>query len=320
MIVIISDNDDQSTNGVIDWINYYNKEFIRINPTDIISDLKIGESFSCSFKVNDKLIELNGVDAFWYRRGNLNVLTSRISDDSFPFTKEINNHLRNENNSIAQFILLSLNNRNALGSFFNSYVNKFSVLQKARNIGLVIPETIVTSSKNELISFRFKHHKVITKCSSEVIYKTKDGVSIVSYTKEIGDKELELLPDSFSPSLFQKAISKKFELRIFFIDGDFYSSAIFSQLDSQTSVDFRIYNYSRPNRIVPFDLPIIIKEKLKRLMDECRYNTGSIDLIVSTENKYIFLEVNPVGQFDWVAMPCNYQLHKRIAQRLCFLS
>lgn len=320
MIVIMSDNDDQSTNGVIDWINYYNKNFIRINPTDIISHLKIDESFNCSFIVNDKLVDLNDVDAFWYRRGNFNLLTSQINHDSFPFKNEINSHLKNENRVIAQFILSRLHHKNALGNYFNTDANKFSILLKAKNIGLAIPETIVTSSKEELIAFRLKHQKVITKCNSEVINRTKEGVSIISYTKEVGEKEIEFMPNSFSPSLFQKAISKKFELRIFFIDDDFFSSAIFSQLDMQTAVDFRVYNHTKPNRVVPFKLPIAIKKKLSILMKECHYNTGSIDLIVSDRNEFIFLEVNPVGQFDWVAMPCNFQLQKRIAQKLCFLS
>ena len=30
----------------------------------------------------------------------------------------------------------------------------------------------------------------------------------------------------------------------------------------------------------------------------------------------VFLEVNPVGQFGMVSLPCNYQLEKRIAQYL----
>jgi D-alanine-D-alanine ligase-like ATP-grasp enzyme len=43
---------------------------------------------------------------------------------------------------------------------------------------------------------------------------------------------------------------------------------------------------------------------------------GSIDLIYSTDEKYYFLEVNPVGQFGMVSYPCNYQLEKKIAIEL----
>ena len=43
---------------------------------------------------------------------------------------------------------------------------------------------------------------------------------------------------------------------------------------------------------------------------------GSIDLIRSTEKEYVFLEVNPSGQFEMVSLPCNYHLEEKIANYL----
>ena len=34
-------------------------------------------------------------------------------------------------------------------------------------------------------------------------------------------------------------------------------------------------------------------------------NTGSIDLIKTKSGDYVFLEVNPVGQFSMVSFPCK---------------
>ena len=45
-------------------------------------------------------------------------------------------------------------------------------------------------------------------------------------------------------------------------------------------------------------------------------NTGSIDLIYSLSNEYVFLEVNPQGQFDWLSKNCNYYIEKDIAELL----
>ena len=44
--------------------------------------------------------------------------------------------------------------------------------------------------------------------------------------------------------------------------------------------------------------------------------TGSIDMILTPEGDYYFLEVNPVGQFSMTSSPCNYNLEKRIAEYL----
>lgn len=92
--------------------------------------------------------------------------------------------------------------------------------------------------------------------------------------------------------------------------------AIFSQSDSRTSVDFRHYRPDKPNRRVPFDLPIDLENKLKQLMSIMNLESGSIDLICDNSNRYVFLEVNPVGQFGMISDPCNYYLEKKIAEYL----
>lgn len=68
--------------------------------------------------------------------------------------------------------------------------------------------------------------------------------------------------------------------------------------------------------MVPYTLPKEIEEKLMNLMNNLGYNTGSIDMIYSTDKKYYFLEINPAGQFGWTSNICNYNVHKHIAQYL----
>ncbi len=91
---------------------------------------------------------------------------------------------------------------------------------------------------------------------------------------------------------------------------------IFSQNNSKTKEDFRNYDQNLPNRNVPIKLPLDIEGKLKKLMKKLNLNSGSIDLIYTIDNKYVFLEVNPVGQFGMVSFPCNYNLEKKIAEFL----
>jgi hypothetical protein len=39
-------------------------------------------------------------------------------------------------------------------------------------------------------------------------------------------------------------------------------------------------------------------------------------MIVTPEGEYVFLEVNPTGQFGWVSDNCNYYLEEKIANHL----
>jgi glutathione synthase/RimK-type ligase-like ATP-grasp enzyme len=128
---------------------------------------------------------------------------------------------------------------------------------------------------------------------------------------------VDQLPETFFPSMVQKQVDKIYELRVFYLEGKFYAMAIFSQESAATGVDNRKnFEAEFPPRRVPYLLPQKVKGQLKQLMKKLKLNTGSIDILVTPNNEYVFLEVNPVGQFGMVSQPCNYYLEKRIAERL----
>lgn len=316
MVLILSIEEDLSTDAVIDWLSYLNKDFIRINGTDTITDVEIDCTFNVRFSVNNRSVDLSNITSFWYRRGKVNLDTYQIGDKHFPFSHPLNKHLRSESEALSQMIMKTLKDRSSLGDYYNADTNKFRILMKARELGLAIPVTIVTSSKGVLKQFIEREGFVITKTIDNMIMAYEDGKLIMSYTKRITMRDLDSIGETFSPSLFQKEIPKRYELRIFYLLGEFYAMAIFSQLDKQTEVDFRVYNRAKPNRNVPFALPLHIKEKLHALMVRCRYETGSIDMIYTTNSDFVFLEINPIGQYDMVNAPCNYLLNKRVAENL----
>ena len=51
-------------------------------------------------------------------------------------------------------------------------------------------------------------------------------------------------------------------------------------------------------------------------MDKLGLNTGSIDLILTPSNDYVFLEVNPSGQYGMIEASCFYGLDKLISKEL----
>ena len=51
-------------------------------------------------------------------------------------------------------------------------------------------------------------------------------------------------------------------------------------------------------------------------MQKLDLETGSIDLIKSTNGEYYFLEINPNGQFGMTSYPCNYNLEEKVALKL----
>jgi len=197
-----------------------------------------------------------------------------------------------------------------------SVFSKIEILNQANKIGLNIPKTLITNDKLKLIEFYHQNNKsIITKSIGEARHvKYKNNVFTLA-THTI--KNIELLPLNFSPSLFQEYIDKEIEIRVFYLDKKCYSMAIFSQNNEKTKLDFRNYDDKNPNRFVPYKLPEMQEKIITTFMESIGLNTGSLDLIKSVvDGKFYFLEVNPFGQFGMTSKPCNYNLHKKVADFL----
>ncbi len=311
MILILSTQDDLATNRVIDWLQFYNKPFIRINPEDSISIKSITISntdFEYILGVNGKEIKTSEITSYWYRRGEFNFEASLKNNNHVDLY--LNRYLGQEMKSTKDFLYLILNNKKSIGNIQHNDTNKLYNLLTAKQCGLKIPETLISSSKSQYSNINAK--KTITKAISNGFFNI-DKYAVGTLTKTIDKEEIQ---DSFFPSLIQEHIEKKYELRIFYIKEQFYSTAIFSQQNKKTKVDFRNYDTNKPNRVVPFKLPKKIQKKLKKLMSILDLNSGSIDIMVSKNDDYYFLEVNPIGQFRQVSYPGNYYLEQIIAKEL----
>ena len=327
MILVVSDNDDKSTNEVIDWLIYYNANFIRINDADSIklNALTLEDKTEIiSFNVFNDNVNLSDISCAWFRRGGLtfDFGTSNISFQKHNLSKDLKEFLFNqinyENFFLKHFLSFYTFNRPNINHILHPEGNKLINLLVAKSFEIQIPKTKIISNKLELIDF-YDNNKngVISKLLSPgIVYKPTKFTFEDALTTLVDRELIDSIDDTFPPTLFQENLDKEFELRIFYLSGSFYASAIFSQLDQTTTIDFRNYNESRPNRVVPFILDKALRNKLDKLMKKLNFSSGSIDIVVTKKKEYVFLEVNPLGQFAQVSFPCNYYIERDIAKKL----
>ncbi|MCF6298039.1 MAG: grasp-with-spasm system ATP-grasp peptide maturase [Flavobacteriaceae bacterium] len=313
MIIIISSKKDDTTNEVIEWLIANKSSFQRWNFEDkaSLNGFKITKN-ETSLEINS--LKLKDCKVLWHRRGRL----KHFKNDK-DWNRNLNNYLKKEEDSLIKSIEHQLNKTvNYIGSYEKEVENfKLDHLIMAKNVGLRIPDTLVTTQKLELIEFHKSNEFIITKDIRYPInislgenYMSSNGTTVINH-------EMVMSLDAvFTPTLVQEGIGKLYEIRTFFFMDLLFSMAIFSQNDSKTKIDYRNYNEEKPNRNIPINLPIKIKNKLKRFIKKSGLNTGSIDIIYSKEKEYVFLEVNPMGQLDWVSKGCNYYIEKKIANYL----
>lgn len=317
MILILSSSGDYSVNIVEDWLNFYQASFIRLNSENFIDDdfeIKITSREWLSILFNNEKYRFDNIGTVWFRK----FYFTHISEWSqkFPISqlKEKSfNHLNNQVKKVSEFITLILKDKKWLTDPSTLPLNKMYVVYIAAKLGFTIPDTIITNTKSSISDRRNYITKSICDSTSFI---SPQGRRYFSYTNSLATKRNDSIPDRFLCSLIQEKIEKAYDLRVFYICGNIYSMAIFSQSDEQTKIDFRKYNWEKPNRSIPIDIPDDLKEKIHRLMFRLGLNTGSLDFIKGTDGIYYFLEINPTGQFGMMEAPCNYPLHKIVAETL----
>lgn len=312
-VFIFSSILDHSTNDVCDWIHYFGGKFKRIDATSL-NDLGLASislvNGKCKVKIDKEIVH-----SVWVRREIAlkceNVVNNKevhlfTNAELFGFSKAIFSSL------LKSASVLGTNSQYSI----HAGVNKFTILLEAVKVGLVIPNSILCTEKAELIQFIKQNGQIIIKPISEPVFLRTENYTYGMYTSILESCDVKPFEDLIFPCYAQQLISKLYEIRVFYIEGIIYSAAIFSQSNTQTSIDFRNYDDKKPNKVVPYLLPKGIKKQLCELMKRLNLNTGSIDMIYTTKNEYIFLEVNPIGQFGMVSKPCNYYLHRVIAKYL----
>lgn len=328
MVIIFSTKFDYSTTCVIKWLDYYHIKTIRLN-TDEDTYTFVGLSKNTIYLKNtrtDEMIDLKeGLRACWWRRSG--IIKKHLCDffrenwviDNMDLTSIINgsrSYIEDEAKALLDYLFYDLYQSSPLnlGTPEKFDTNRLKVMAVAQKYGLNTPGYEIITNGSQLLKSNKILGKIVTKAISNGIYADVGNHRFYTYT-ELADapfyKENE--KNVFFPSLITELIEKNIEIRSFFIVDRFYSMAIFSQSDEQTKIDFRKYT---DNRREPYQLPKDIEIKLSCVFKELGLNCGSADLIVNSKGEYVFLEINPVGQFDMTGRPCNYNLHKIVANYL----
>src|SRR3954451_2376865 len=318
MILILSQNiSDPTTEIVADWIEALGGTWDRLNGEDLEGAARFGIELSpkgsaSSLSFSDRNFSIGKISVIWFRRWHqlLGLGVEQFVRDA-PLYSSTLSHQAKELAAATRAIFSEFKEAKWLTTESTVRTHKLLVLKDALSVGLEVPGTMVTNDKKTAIEFKRRYGRVVVKPLTDASSFPCGTESALMYTSELTDEVMGHLPDHFFPSMLQEMIEKSFEIRTFFLYDNFYSMAIFSQGDPQTSVDFRRYNRRVPNRTVPYNLPDEIRCRLRVLLDKLNLETASIDLIRCIDGRYIFLEVNPVGQFGMLSRACNYNLYKK---------
>jgi glutathione synthase/RimK-type ligase-like ATP-grasp enzyme len=185
-------------------------------------------------------------------------------------------------------------------------------LMAAREVGLSVPETLVSNSPEAVSAF--------VGDDAGYVYKTLTWFhgppDRMVFTSPVSAADVQEDPQAIAlaPGIFQRRVPKRHELRVTVV-GD---RALAVRIDSQARADTRL-DWRRNQFDVPYfkhELTPQLEEALVALTRKLGLAFGAHDLIVTPDGETVFLEVNPIGQWLWLERATGIDVSNAVADEL----
>lgn len=178
--------------------------------------------------------------------------------------------------------------------------SKHLQLQLAASLGFEIPTTVMTNSGDDFLAFHRQHDGNLIDKMPSVIFSRDPDHLFMRFTQRVTSRDIAYAQRlRYSPMLFQPNVDKQLEVRATVVGKQVLAAEIHSQVTAHTRQDWRRYDHGHtPYR--EHELPSLVRDRCLALVAQLGLRFGAIDLILTPEGRYVFLEINPNGQWLWV--------------------
>ncbi len=193
--------------------------------------------------------------------------------------------------------------------------NKQWQLELARRCGMDVPRTLITNDPAAARAFvEGNAGGTVAKMMNAVSVWDADGAERALFTNEVTAEDVEALGGlALCPMTFQEKLAKALELRVTVVGREVFSAAVDSQSSERARVDWRREGGELIGAWVEHPLPEGVRDGALRMMDALGLNYGAFDFVLTPEGRYVFLEVNPEGEFFWLEDTPGFALSEALA-------
>jgi glutathione synthase/RimK-type ligase-like ATP-grasp enzyme len=315
-ILFLCSSENVQANRIMDKLNNKGARCERINPDTFIKEFYLQvniSSGSCECDIHSRNEKFT----------NASLDLDNIRSVYCPFTYGFISDPTVSENEVTEFIQLE-NEAAIMGTLFSfldnqycTWVNhplssklashKIKQLFSAQKIGLKIPETLITNSTKLFKKFHDDKSDIICKAvNATPTYNPKRLIP----TRIVDDHMLQFSSSiELTPVQFQECIDKMFDLRVNVIGHKVYATKIeSSEIDGRLDIE--------KSKHSSYELPSDIQKKCIQLCREFGLYFGALDFVVSRDQKYYFLEVNPNGKWGWIEDKTGASLSEAFADLL----
>lgn len=312
-ILLITNKGDITTDFVIKQLTNAKAKFYRLNTEDFLTKVSLTfnvhkNEFTLIDNERKMKIDLLKIKSVYYRRPKLPNI------DGTDLTNGEKKFILNEVSNCLEGLYKVLKNAFWISSVFSirEAESKIYQLLVAKELGLIIPPSLITNEKETAIEFIDEFECIIKPIKTGFI--EDEGNEKIIFTTLFNDKNnLERIKNC--PTYFQRFINKKTDIRVTVIGNKVFSAQILSQEYDETKIDWRRAETIKL-KYEKIELPAKLIDLCIELTKKLNLNFGAIDFVKDELGNFIFLEINPNGQWAWIEKQLNYNLSYEISKLL----
>lgn len=195
---------------------------------------------------------------------------------------------------------------------------KLFQLFQANKFGLKTPESLVTNNPLHADKFLKSHKNSIIKPISNGLQIIENKIYSI-YTSTISKDFFSKYDKSIlfeTPMFLQERIENKNDIRVVIINQKVFAIEITK--DDKSEVDWRKPEIKKSYKEII--LPKEISNKLVKLNKSFNLIYSAIDLIKKPNGQFVFLEINPVGEWVWLESELKLNISEILIKELLWLN
>ena len=202
-------------------------------------------------------------------------------------------------------------------SAMKSAQRKAAHMARARALGFEVAPTLFTNDPREFLDlYREQAGHLIHKINSRLVLRARQGTEFMRLTTPVSRRDVMHAESvSLSPIVFQSYVPKRLEVRATVVAGQVFAAEIHSQKSNRSHFDWRRYDLASTPHF-PHALPKDLAERCVKLVAQSGLSYGTIDLILTPDDRYVFLELNSAGEYAWLERVTGLPISAAIADFL----
>jgi glutathione synthase/RimK-type ligase-like ATP-grasp enzyme len=317
VLIITKTNDNDSVVRVIEILRAGGHTAYRFDTDRFPTEVRLSSSHGPAgdrhiLSLPEGDIDLATIGAVWYRRLDIGgrLPADLASDLAEASIRESRATLLGMLTSLDAFVM------DPIGPLRRAE-NKALQLKLARQVGLDTPRTLTTNDPDAVRAFAKEvGGPIIGKMlTSFAIYE--NGVEKVVFTNTMREEDLASLEGlDLCPMTFQELLVKQLELRVTIVGNRVMAAGVDSKAIENADIDWRREGVQLLQMWRKVEIPRAVEQGLLALMDQLGLHYGAADIIHTPDGRYVFLEVNPVGEFFWLDLYADLPISQAIADTL----